>query len=135
MKSRQVYPLLLLTLIIFDAYLLSHPNLIGRFGVWFYRYEYISTFPKALLTVALSVAVTWGLVEVAQRFLSTKNGILFLSVLLMVGLALLAGVLLKFSSGTYAHTGTKFKWGFYLLPILLISLIAKGLIALRKRPV
>ena len=50
--------LLLLVLSITDAYLLAHPNLVGRLGILLYKHSYIKTFPRALLTVLLVVGIS-----------------------------------------------------------------------------
>jgi hypothetical protein len=42
--------LLLVVLGITDAYLLSHPNLIGKLGIFIYKHDYLKTFPRALAT-------------------------------------------------------------------------------------
>ena len=52
--------ILLFVLVILDAWLLAHPNLIGRAGVFFFEYEAIETFPKALGTVSLVVGLVLG---------------------------------------------------------------------------
>ena len=133
MKNRNLIPYLLLVgVIIIDAWMISHPNLMGRFGVWFYKYEYISTFPKALITVGLSVIVAISIVEASLKWLNTKNTRLLLSLFLVISLALLAGVSLKFSGGTYRHTGSAFRWGFHVLPMLLIAIFGWGLWRLKK---
>lgn len=46
--------LLLIVLSITDAYLLAHPNLIGRLGVLIYKHSYIKNFPRAVVTVGSS---------------------------------------------------------------------------------
>lgn len=133
MKNRSLIPyLLLIGVVISDAWMISHPNLMGRFGVWFYKYEYIRTFPKALLTVSLSVMVAIGIVEASLKWLNAKNTRLVLSLFLVISLALLAGVSLKFSGGTYTHTGSAFRWGFHVLPMLLIAIFGWGLWRLKK---
>lgn len=132
MKKRNLVPyLLLIGVVIIDAWMISHPNLMGRFGVWFYKYEYISTFPKALITVGLSVMAAIGIVEASLKWLNPQNTRLVLSLFLVISLALLAGVSLKFSGGTYAHTGKAFRWGFHVLPMLLIAVFGYGLWRLR----
>ena len=133
MKNRSLIPyLLLIGVVIIDAWMISHPNLMGRFGVWFYKYEYIRTFPKALITVGLSVMAAIGIVEASLKWLNTKNTRLVLLLFLVISLALLAGVSLKFSGGTYAHTGNGFRWGFHVLPMLLIAIFGWGLWRLKK---
>ena len=67
MKNPFFY-LLLLVLVVLDGWLMSHPNLIGRFGVWFYEYEYLRTFPRALATVSAVVGVALLLSWLVSRF-------------------------------------------------------------------
>lgn len=133
MKGNRVAYLMLGVLTVTDAWLISHPNLLGRFGVWFYRYDYLSTFPRALFTVGLSVALSVGVAEWAQRQLRPAVAQKVLLAGLLVALVFLVGVILKFSGGTYAHTGKAFVWGFHLLPILLAAVFGSALWQNRSR--
>lgn len=126
MKLRP-WHVLLAILTITDAYLISHPNLLGRFGIWFYKYSYFKNFPNALLTVSLAVGVAFGLTELAKRKLPARGATLLLALLLVVALATFIGVFVKFSSGTYRFTGKAFIYGMHLLPALLVVIFAQGL--------
>jgi hypothetical protein len=131
MKGDKIAYVLLVVLTVTDAWLISHPNVLGRLGVWFYKYQYISTFPKALLTVGLSVLAALGVVWWAGRLqpLVAKR---VLGIGFGLATVFLLGVILKFSGGTYAHTGKAFIWGFYLLPVLLLIVFGNGLLELRR---
>jgi hypothetical protein len=124
MKNRITFYLFLMALTVLDAVLIRSPNLIGKIGLWFYKYHYLRTFPKALLTVSLVVGVSAVLAEIV-RFVVRKElikrvaGQVILFLLAILSLALLAKVVMDFSVGTYSHTGIRFKLGAYLLPAIL----------------
>ncbi|MFN4147276.1 MAG: hypothetical protein ACK4GN_15735 [Runella sp.] len=126
MKINFSFYALLLVLVIADAWLLSHPNLIGRFGVWFYKYDMIRTFPRALGTVALTAIVGIGISEILKRRKLSIAKIGFL-ILILASIGLLIDTYFKFSKGTYSLTGSGFKTGALLLPLLLILIFGNGL--------
>ncbi|MCY7349145.1 MAG: hypothetical protein LH606_00525 [Cytophagaceae bacterium] len=121
------YHILLIILTITDAFLLAHPNPVGRIGILFYNYFYLKTFPRALLTVGATIAVAWGLTEVCKRWLSARAAVLALALLLVGAVVILLNVYFKFSSGTYRLTGKAFIYGAHLLPILLIAIFSQGI--------
>lgn len=137
MRNRFTFYLFLMALIVLDAVLIRSPNLIGKLGLWFYKYHYLRTFPKALLTVTLVVGLS-ALVAETIRFTVRKalikrlagNVILFL--LTVITLALMAKVVMDFSSGSYSHTGIRFKSGAYLLPGILIVVFVYNMITLPR---
>lgn len=114
----------MIALIVLDAVLIRSPNLIGKLGLWFYKYHYLRTFPKALLTVTLVVGVSVVIAE-SIRFVVKRDlvkrlaGQIILLTLAVLSLALLAKVVMDFSEGSYSHTGIRFKCGAYLLPAIL----------------
>lgn len=118
---------LLIILTITDAFLLSHPNLIGRLGIWFYKYRYLQTFPRALLTVSITMGLAWSLTELTKRRLPARGAALVLALLLVVAVGMLLSVYLKFSGGTYRLTGKSFIYGAHLLPGMLTAVFAQGL--------
>ena len=118
---------LLLVLGITDAWLLAHPNLLGRLGIWFYQYEYLKNFPRALLTVSLVLSSTLGMVTLLKRLFSPRLAVLTLTGLLVLVLIILLSTYLKFSAGTYRYTSQSFIWGAYLLPTLMALIIAQGI--------
>jgi uncharacterized membrane protein len=112
-------------LTVINALLLSSPNLLGKIGLFVYKYNYLRTFPKTLLTVFIAVVIAICIAEfigllVKNRKVKRNFGI----VLLLIFVALLATALYKtmidFSAFTYAHTGHRFRYGAYLLPCLLM---------------
>lgn len=125
MKNPFFY-LLLLVLVVLDGWLLSHPNLVGRFSLWFYEYENLNTFPRALGTVSAVVGgalvMSW-LVRQLPRPLAMAGSTL----LLVVGLVWLVQSIQQFTTGLDKFTGAGFKAGVMLLPGLVALVFAKGL--------
>jgi hypothetical protein len=126
MKNRITFFLFLMALIVLDAVLIRSPNLIGKIGLWFYKYHYLRTFPKALLTVSLVVGVSVILAEIVRfvvrrDFIKRMAGQMILFLLAIISLAILVKVVGDFSEGTYSHTGVRFKFGAYLLPAILFA--------------
>jgi len=126
MKNPVSFYLLLLLLVVTDAWLLAHPNLLGRIGVWLYKYNYLKTFPWALATVGLTTVVTLGIGYGIRRWVPGFAS-LILGVLLVGGVVILIQTVVQFSSGSYAHTGAGFKTGAVLLPVILVIVLAQNL--------
>lgn len=108
-----------------DSYMLAHPNIIGRIGIWIYKYHYLKTFPKALLTVSLTVLLTaggcFGIYTLVKRNgLKPRTGHFILYFLILISVVLLVNVIITFSKGSYSHTGFLFRAGANLLPCILI---------------
>ena len=116
---------LLLVLIILDAWLLAHPNLIGRAGVFFFEYDYLETFPKALGTVAAVVGVALVVAWLAGRLGRVVGSVLLIALLAVSGYWLFDSFLL-YNSGVYKLTGAGFRAGAILLPGLLVLVFGKG---------
>jgi hypothetical protein len=124
MKNRVTFYLFLMALIVLDAVLIRSPNLIGKIGLWFYKYHYLRTFPKALLTVSLVIGISAIIAEiiryvVKKELIKRMAGQVILFLLAVASLILLVKVVMVFSEGTYSHTGIRFKFGAYLLPAIL----------------
>ena len=117
--------LLLLVLSVTDAYLLAHPNLIGRLGVLLYKHSYIRNFPRALLTVMLIVVISLVVCEILFKLVNKKTALVSYLVLLLISIAWLAYVFVTFSSFSYRITGKAFIYGAHLLPIILIGLYGR----------
>ncbi len=139
MKSRFNFYLFIAALVILDAVLIRSPNLLGKIGLLVYKYHYLRTFPKALLTVLLVVGVAIIFSEtihfaVKKALLKNLVGnvLFFLLTALSVALAIKVG--LDFSSGSYGHTGLRFRSGAYLLPAILVIVFAYGWLTLPKLP-
>ena len=117
--------ILLLVLVILDGWLLAHPNLIGQAGVFFFDYEAIATFPKALGTVALVTGVSLLISWLAGR-LSQAVSILIRVALLVASAFYLFQSFTQYNSGIYKLTGAGFRAGAILLPGLLVLVFGKG---------
>lgn len=120
--------LLLLVLTITDAYLLSHPNLIGKLGVLLYKHTYIKNFPTALLTVTLVVGLSLFICEILKRFSSANVQKILFSLFLVVSVIWLAYVYNTFSSFSYRMTGKAFIYGAHLLPVMMIGIYGRYLL-------
>ncbi|WP_234734873.1 hypothetical protein [Tellurirhabdus bombi] len=124
MRSNLFYYLVLLILVLVDGWLLAHPNLVGRVGIFIYEYEYIETVPRALLTVGITVLVAlligWGLTK-----LSRPVGIGIAVAASAACIFALFQTYVKFTSGVYQFTGSGFKTGAILLPVILTIIFGK----------
>lgn len=120
--------LLLLVLSVTDAYLLAHPNLIGKIGILVYKHSYIKTFPRALITVLLVVGISLLIAELLYKFASYKKATLSYGLLLSISVFWFGYVFLTFSSFSYRITGKAFIYGAHLLPIILIGLFGRYLV-------
>ncbi|MCE7039158.1 hypothetical protein [Dyadobacter sp. CY312] len=127
--NKRISSLLLLLLVsVTDAYLLSHPNLIGRLGILVYKHVYIKNFSSSLMTVFLVVGVSLLICEVIRHFTAVKVQIICFSLLLIVSLAWLAYVYNTFSTFSYRITGKAFIYGAHLLPVILGGMYGRFLV-------
>ncbi|AQG80881.1 hypothetical protein [Spirosoma montaniterrae] len=126
MRSPFFY-VLLLVLVVLDGWLLAHPNLIGRAGVFFFEYDYLETFPKALGTVAtvvgLALLIAWAVGRLGRT----------VALLLLIILVLASGYWLfnnfqAYNSGVYKLTGAGFRAGAILLPGLVVLVFGEALV-------
>lgn len=117
--------LLLVILSITDAYLLAHPNLIGKLGILLYKHSYIKNFPTALLTVLVTVGFSLLICEVLYRFLNKRIASSIYLTLTVISVIWLIYVYYTFSSFAYRMTGKAFIYGAHLLPIILIGLYGR----------
>lgn len=120
--------LLLLVLSVTDAYLLAHPNLIGKLGVMVYKHVYIRNFPRALLTVLLVVGISLAICELIRLFVDRKPATIFYSWLLGIAVFWFGYVYLTFSTFSYRITGKAFIYGAHLLPVILAGLFGRYLV-------
>lgn len=118
---------LLLVLVVLDGWLLAHPNLIGQAGVFFFDYDYIATFPKALGTVALVVGIALIISWTGSR-LSQPVAIGVLVALLAASAYYLFQSFTQYNTGVYKLTGAGFRAGAILLPGLLVLVFGEALI-------
>lgn len=126
MLSNKIVLPLLGVLGIIDAYLISKPNLIGKFGVWFYKYFMFKDFGTALITVFVTLGICLAVDHFLQKS-TTITSTWLLAGLLLVTILLFVAVYSKFNSGSYAITGQKFKLGMQLLPVLCFLIFANTL--------
>ncbi len=117
-RLKNILPLLILG--VTDAYLISHPNLLGKLGIFVFKYSMIKNFPSALITVFLTLGICYGIAVLLELNREQKWAKIALSLCTALALFILAQVIFKFSGGTYAHTGKSFVWGMILLPSLML---------------
>ncbi|HEX9956665.1 MAG TPA: hypothetical protein VGA96_05405 [Fibrella sp.] len=125
MKNPFFY-VMLAVLVLLDGWLMSHPNLIGRAGVFFYDYNDLKTFPRALGTVSVVV-----MIALLLTWLFSKAG-RAIAIFLLLGLLVASGYWLvssftQFNSGVYKLTGAGFRAGAVLLPGLVTLIVGKTL--------
>ena len=118
---------LLLVLVVLDGWLLAHPNLIGRAGVFFFDYDYLNTFPKALGTVSAVVAIALLVAWLISRLGKTIGSILLIA-LAAVSAYWLYDSFRLYNSGVYKLTGAGFRAGAILLPGLLVLVFGEALV-------
>ncbi len=126
--------LLLFVLSVTDAYLLAHPNLIGKLGVLIYKHSYIQTFPRALGTVLLVVGISVLISEVLFRFVDKKKAAFGYITLLLISAFWFVYVYSMFSSFAYRITGKSFIYGAHLLPVILTGLFGRYFVKSQLRP-
>lgn len=125
MRNNLFYYLVLLILTVVDAWLLAHPNLIGQLGIFWYDYDYLETLPRAMATVGATVLMALLISLFIRMFLKGPLAV-FLSVgLLVASLFIVFQTYMRFNSGTYQFTGSGFKTGAILLPVILTIIFGK----------
>ena len=128
----------LLTLVLIDSWLLSKPNILGKIGLLIYKYHYLRSFPRTLLTVWIVVSTSVLIVLLIQHLnrqkkLSKSVCTVVLAACVVGSLLVLAQVYIDFTSWSYSHTGWKFRYGAYLLPAILVFVFVNGLAVLHFR--
>jgi hypothetical protein len=126
--------LLLFVLSVTDAYLLAHPNLIGKLGVLLYKHSYIKTFPRALGTVLLVIGISLLISELLYRFVGRKKAVVSYMVLLSISIFWFFYVYTTFASFSYRITGKAFIYGAHLLPAILIGLFGRYFVKAQFMP-
>jgi len=137
-KARINYYLFLTALIVLDAVLLRSPNLLGKIGLIIYKYHYLRTFPKALLTVSLVVGVASILAEVIRftvrnDMIKRITGRVILFLFLLASAVILIKTAMDFTAWSYVHTGLRFRLGAYLLPAILVLVFTRAWLTLPKK--
>lgn len=138
MKARINYYLFLTALVVLDAVLLRSPNLLGKIGLIIYRYHYLRTFPKALLTVALVVGVASILAEVIRftvrnDVMKQTMGKVILFLFIVASAVILIKTAMDFTTWSYSHTGLRFRLGAYLLPAILVLVYTRAWFTLSNK--
>jgi len=134
MNKNLTSPILLVVLGITDAYLLSHPNLIGKLGILIYKHDYLKTFPRALATVGVVLGLSLLICEVIKRTTKKSTSIRLFLLLMAIGLGLFIYVYTSFSSLSYSMTGKAFIYGAHLLPVLLLGIFGRYFIMSVTQP-
>lgn len=118
--------ILLLVLVVLDAWLLAHPNLIGQLQDFYLDRTYLETFPKALGTVSAVVGAVLLVAWVAGR-LGRPLAFIALGVLLAASAYWLLTSFTQYNSGVDQFTGEGFRAGAILLPGLVALVFASAL--------
>lgn len=123
---------ILLLLILLNSLLLASPNLLGKIGLIVYRYSYLRTFLRTLLTVSLlsgMAILSAGLVYflVIMQWIRKRAGTFILWIFILLCVILEIKVIIAFSGWTYGHTGLRFRLGVYFLPLLMMYIFINGL--------
>jgi hypothetical protein len=121
-----------LTLVFVDSWLLSKPNILGKIGLAIFKYHYLRSFPRTLLTVWIVVSISVLIVYAVhyllkQQKLSRTFATVILGACLVASLLIMGKVYIDFSSWSYSHTGIKFIYGAHILPMILILVFINGL--------
>jgi hypothetical protein len=137
MNKRRLLYILVVALIPVDSLLLASPNLLGKIGLFIYKYHYLRTFPRTLLTVSMAIVAVLMINElirfmVGKEVIKRSLGSVALFLLLLLSAAALLKTFLDFSTWTYGHTGARFRYGAYLLPLLWMMITMYHLINLPK---
>lgn len=124
--------ILLATLGVADAWMIAHPNLMGRAGIFIFKYSMIRDFPRALITVFITLGLCYAVAFYLGKNCSKKWA--FWSLIGLTGLAvfLLIQLVIKFNTGTYAHTGASFRFGLMFLPLLMCFIFISVLLTIKK---
>src|SRR5688572_25375893 len=127
------YYWILLTLMLVDSWLLSKPNLLGKIGLIIYKYHYLRSFPRTLLTVWIVLSISVLIVLLVQYLrkhekISKIFATMVLSVCFLAAASMLGKVYADFTSWSYSHTGIKFRYGAYLLPMIMMLVFANGIL-------
>lgn len=125
MRRKLYFYIVIGCLTLIDALLLSSPNLLGKLGLIIYKYSYLRTFPRTLITVSIAVSIALLIAEFVGLLVKNKKvkrgfGIILLLIFVTLSAVAFYKTILDFSTWTYSHTGQRFRYGAYLLPCLLM---------------
>jgi hypothetical protein len=132
------YYWILLTLMLVDSWLLSKPNLLGKIGLIIYKYHYLRSFPRTLLTVWIVVSISVLIVLLVQFLMKREKLSRLISTAVLAACFIAAALIMTkvaidFTSWSYSHTGLKFRLGAYLLPAILMIIFGNGIIQLQAK--
>jgi hypothetical protein len=135
MKRKLYFYIVIACLTLIDALLLSSPNLLGKLGLMIYKYSYLRTFPRTLITVSIAVSIAILIAEFVGLLVRNKTvkrsfGIILLLIFVTLSAAALYKTIIDFSAWAYSHTGQRFRYGAYLLPCLLMLIFGHRIINL-----
>ncbi|WP_276374078.1 hypothetical protein [Chryseolinea sp. H1M3-3] len=130
---------MLVTLMLIDSWLLSKPNILGKIGLIIYKYHYLRSFPRTLLTVWIVVSISVLIVLLVQFLrkhekISRTIAMVILGACLVGAMMAMAKVYVDFTSWSYSHSGVKFRYGAYLLPVILMIVFGNGLYQITRKP-
>lgn len=136
--NKRAFYVVTVGLIILNAYLLSKPNLLGKVGLFVYKYYYLRSFPRTLLTVCIVCGTAVAVMEliailVNRRIIGLTVGSIALIIMIAAGFLQLVFTGIDFSSWTYSHTGLRFRLGAFMLPTLVILIFTYGWLKLPRR--
>lgn len=135
---RSAFYTVVIGMIILNGFLLARPNLLGKVGLIVYKYYYLRTFPRTLLTVAVVCGLALLLTElfsflVRRRVIPHILGTVIFGLFVALGFAQLVKTGIDFSSWSYSHTGLRFRLGAFMLPTLVILIFTYGWLKLPRR--
>jgi hypothetical protein len=139
MKKRLMFYCFILAMIVLDSVLLRSPSLLGKIGLIIYKYSYLRTFPKALLTVSLVVGIAVVVAEtirilVVNGKIKKITGSFLLIFFLLASISMLIKTGIDFTAWSYSHTGYRFRFGAYLLPFIWMVVFGYHFFTLPSRP-
>ncbi|MEO8470672.1 MAG: hypothetical protein ABI477_00725 [Chryseolinea sp.] len=128
---RSTFYFTLIVLMVVNGYLLSAPNMLGKIGLIIYRYYYLRTFPRTLLTVSVVCLIAVVIVEIInwcmkKEFINRRIATGLFCALVLLGFVQLFKTGIDFSAWSYSHSGIRFRLGAFMLPTLLIFIFTYG---------
>ncbi len=132
---RLLYFIIIALLSIIDALLLAKPNFLGKIGLWLFKYSYLRTFPRAIVTVSIVVSAVVVISELIVftskiKWIKKKVAMILLIFFTVASGGILTKIIHDFSRGIYSHTGVYFRYGVFLLPSIFIVILATSLFRL-----
>jgi hypothetical protein len=127
-----LYFIIIALLSVIDALLLAKPNFLGKIGLWLFKYSYLRTFPRAIVTVSIvvgSVVVISELIVFISKlkWIKKRVALILLIILTVASGGILTKIIHDFSRGIYSHTGVYFRYGVFLLPSIFIIILVTSL--------